>query len=1113
MTATAQVCVSAPDNLVSWYRAENNALDARGLNNGSTLNGANYATGQVGQAFNFDGVDDMAVIPDSPLYAFGTNSFTVEFWARADSSNNYNTMLTKRAEAVPFDGFNFYRDPNGILGADIKSGGTASLTSDSAMQLGQIYHLALVIDRTANSAKLYVNGILQNSQPSLSGVGSLTNSEPFRVGRVAGSAANPNPLQAFDGFIDELSIYNRALSTSEIQAIFNAGIAGKCPAVPVPNDLVSWYMGENSPLDARGGNHATPQNGANYANGQVGRAFNFDGIDDYYSAPSVPEINFGTSDFSVEYWIKINGSQLSAGREYGVVNKNATYQGTPGWGFELSTEFGNFPNPRIDFFNTISVWNSSNVRATITTDVWHHVVGLRENGVNKLYLDGVLAQTNANLNAAANVDNSQPLLIGSWLGTYFPGQLDEISLYKRALTESEIQAIFNAGSAGKLPTAATAPTGLVEWWTADNNALGARNRNNGILQNGASYASGKAGNAFNFDGADDVVQIGDNSTLDFGLGDFSVEAWIKWNGAQTNGGSSEYGVINKTASYAGSPGWGFEISTYGASGGNADIIFYNSGQGTWNNTNVQTPTPYPPDVWHHIVGIRQGSTLSFYVNGQLVHTKSNPEAAFSVNNSQPLVIGDHSWGPNFPGQVDELAVYDRALSASEIQNIFNAGSAGKSKPTATAAPPNQVLWLAGDGSTSDLTALNPIGILRGDTGYRVGKVGQSFNFDGTGDYVEIPDNTAQRPANDLTIEGWFKVGSLDNTPHFVSKPLVGSLYNSYVIWYEGQIRAGHGTPSNFETLFTGFTPNLDTWYHYAYTLDDAANVHKFFINGSEIASATSTLPLYYDANPNPLLIGAEYDSSSTPVSFLNGQEDEASLYNRALSADEIASIYNAGQAGKLKQTTTNGTSATVGDVSLTYPNSATRRTQIVPLDESDFPALPGGITSTGLLYDISTDVLPTGNTDICFNLPSFASLSSTEFDQRRVLHLENGEWMNRTLSRDFTNKIICARTPSLSPFAIVDSNIAPTAANISVSGRVNNKSGNGLANVRVSITDENGNVRNVSTNSFGYYRFDEIEAGQTYVLAVSSKRYQFDPPTQIIYASDDLSEINFTAIE
>lgn len=97
------------------------------------------------------------------------------------------------------------------------------------------------------------------------------------------------------------------------------------------------------------------------------------------------------------------------------------------------------------------------------------------------------------------------------------------------------------------------------------------------------------------------------------------------------------------------------------------------------------------------------------------------------------------------------------------------------------------------------------------------------------------------------------------------------------------------------------------------------------------------------------------------------------------------------------------------------------------------------------------------------------------------------------------------------PFAVLTADLAPTAANVSVSGRVVSPSGTAVSGATVSITDAAGNSRTVKTGSFGHFSFENISGGETYVLGVKSKRYQFAP--QIISTNDDVADLVFTALE
>ena len=104
--------------------------------------------------------------------------------------------------------------------------------------------------------------------------------------------------------------------------------------------------------------------------------------------------------------------------------------------------------------------------------------------------------------------------------------------------------------------------------------------------------------------------------------------------------------------------------------------------------------------------------------------------------------------------------------------------------------------------------------------------------------------------------------------------------------------------------------------------------------------------------------------------------------------------------------------------------------------------------------------------------------------------------------------------PNNSPFAVSGGFWAanpqsPTAAAVSVSGRILTPEGRGLRNTQVILTDMQGNTRTAISSAFGYYRFPEIEAGQTYIFTVVSKRYQFTP--QVLTVTEEIESLDFVA--
>jgi hypothetical protein len=115
-----------------------------------------------------------------------------------------------------------------------------------------------------------------------------------------------------------------------------------------------------------------------------------------------------------------------------------------------------------------------------------------------------------------------------------------------------------------------------------------------------------------------------------------------------------------------------------------------------------------------------------------------------------------------------------------------------------------------------------------------------------------------------------------------------------------------------------------------------------------------------------------------------------------------------------------------------------------------------------------------------------------------------------------TGQTVAGNASTHAPFTVSSgfwnfTTLAPTASAVSVSGRILTSDGLGLTNARVILTDSNGNSRTVSTGSFGFYRFDNVAAGQIYVVNIGSKRFTFAP--QVISVFDNITELNFTANE
>jgi hypothetical protein len=185
-----------------------------GTNHGTLVNGATFASGEVGQAFSLDGVDDRVAIPEAPATDISRMSqWTVEAWARPTSfsGQNWPTIYSEGRWGVALG----IQHGTGKLEITINNGPVYDSTV--ALQLNAWNHVALTHNGTNHV--FYLNG---------AAAGSFTTTvSPDSNGAAIGDIAfNPNSSR-FQGQVDEVSIYNRALGATEISGIYNAGPAGK----------------------------------------------------------------------------------------------------------------------------------------------------------------------------------------------------------------------------------------------------------------------------------------------------------------------------------------------------------------------------------------------------------------------------------------------------------------------------------------------------------------------------------------------------------------------------------------------------------------------------------------------------------------------------------------------------------------------------------------------------------------------------------------------------------------------------------------------------------------------------------------------------------------------
>ena len=447
-------CASAPGNMIAWWKAEGDATDSVDSHDG-TINDATFATGKVGQAFSFDGVDDDVQIPDSSDWNFGTGDFTFDFWAKSSSTDRMYALSWDPVQDTKNLEFNFndagvglwvyWNGGGGPLGTNAIQVGSSGQYTD-----GQWHHFALT--RSGSTWTLYIDGDV---------AGTAADSEALDL-----SGGNNNYLGAYlgsnffwNGQIDEVEVFKRALSADEVRALADAGSAGKCPCDPPPNSMVSWWPGDGNAFDFQDGNNGTTHGGLTYDSGEVAQAFSFNGSDSYVSFGNSVG-NFGTSDFTVDFWM-----QSSSTRDEELIGKRTVCDNASFWAARLGHNGATQGVILVELDQDSSGTNYNFLYSTKTVNDgnFHHIAVVRSGVSLSLYIDGALDGT-SNGPGVANISNTADLIAGqgpcaSSGSNYFTGLLDEIEVFNRALNSNEIAGIYQAGGAGKCkPQGTPTPT-------------------------------------------------------------------------------------------------------------------------------------------------------------------------------------------------------------------------------------------------------------------------------------------------------------------------------------------------------------------------------------------------------------------------------------------------------------------------------------------------------------------------------------------------------------------------------------------------------------------------------------------------------------------------------
>ena len=431
--------------------------------------------------------------------------------------------------------------------------------------------------------------------------------------------------------------------------------------------------------------------GATLDTGQIGEALDFNGSSDYVtlSSNSVKD----SSAFSIATWVKfVNGGTIYA----------EGYSENTNWAIFFA---GSSNSARI-IFKENGVWKGETKGTTlINDDGWHYVVVTQANkSYREIFIDGVLEDTNTETLGDMSILNTCNIgvLERTTFGSFFDGLIDDVQIYDYALTSEEITELFATGSStctenwtctdwsdwsdcldglqtttrictdqnscgtendkpSETESRSCEEQGLVGYWTMDTEDISgttlfdkSNSSNDGIIH-GATLDTGQIGEALDFNGSSDYVTLSSNSVKDSSA--FSIATWVKF----VNGGTIY------AEGYSENTNWAI---FFAGSSNSARIIFKENG--VWKGETKGT-TLINDDGWHYVVVTQANKSYrEIFIDGVLEDTNTETLGDMSILNTCNIgVLERTTFGSFFDGLIDDVQIYDYALTSEEILGIYH----------------------------------------------------------------------------------------------------------------------------------------------------------------------------------------------------------------------------------------------------------------------------------------------------------------------------------------------------------------------------------------------------------------------------------------------------------
>jgi hypothetical protein len=804
------------------------ASDSSGSGHTGTVTGTtSWVSAMCNNGFSFNG---STKIQTSGLLGNPAN-ITVMAWA------NLTNADTSGAEIISLgDCFILRLDESGITKGIYYNGSSwISVNINQNYESTGWHHFAIVFDDSGNTFKLYVDGALAASTATSSSIlysGLGTNT-------VIGRHGNGNTSMDFTGTIDDVRVYDYALSASDIQDIYSK--------------IGHWKLDESSGTSASDssmyGRTGTVTGTSTWAAAVINNGFTFNGSTKIQASGLLGS----PSSFTIAAWANLttadtNGSEIIS------------------LGDRVYLRLDEAGVAKIAFYNGSSFVTASYAVAYVDTG-WHHFAGVFSNSGDtlKLYVDGVQVASTSTTSNVSYFGAGSNTVIGrhgnSGTNNDFTGSIDDVQVYNRALSASEVAELYGFVGYWKLnQTSGTTAT--------DSSPFGA----NGTLSGTAHWSTDCGGmTCFDFDGSTNYFSTTSASQLQPTTA-LTITAWIK---GDTWGAGSETDTILRKGD-ASPNNYIFAVAD-----GKVMLCLDEA-----DTAGIRSTTTLSTGQWYHVAATWDGSTVKIYIDGVL-NTSTSRTGTIGTD-TRTLYMGGRSGGTDmFNGMIRDVRFYNRALSANDVKHLaglvgYWAFSEGSGTTAADSSGDGNTATLSGGASwTSDCTGNN-----------------NALLTNGTGGIAQTA--TAFTPPDIGTVAFWMR-----STGAPAATARIMGLGGDWEIRQltDGTVVSDLCGDGNTSIATTTPLTEVGTWYHFAATFDSSNDTYAIYVNGQLERSGTNSSPMTQQAAAI-LSFGTRTGTSE----YWSGALRDVRVYDRKLCPTEIDELY--GLVGYWKLDESSGTTAT-----------------------------------------------------------------------------------------------------------------------------------------------------------------------------------------------------------